>query len=110
MPISVIEIGRRLAKLRKVPARDTGEDWTQARVARQLGIAPNMIYRLEYGGASIANLSKLLEFYYNQGFDTNWVMVSDNSSVRMYREVKPADQELMQTLQKLKEILNNTFP
>ena len=110
MSISVIEMGTRLAKLRKALARESGQDWTQARVAQQLGIAPNMIYRLEYGGGSLENLAKLLEFYYNQGFDTNWVMVSDNSSIPMYREVKPADQELMQTLQKLKEILNNTFP
>jgi hypothetical protein len=37
-------------------------------------------------------------------------MVSDNSSIPMYQEVKPADQELMQALQKLNEILNNKFP
>jgi len=110
MSMSVVEIGRRLAELRKALSRDTGEDWTQPRVAHELGIAPNMIHRLEYGGGSLENLSKLIEFYYDKGFNIAWVMVSDNSSIRMYREDKPSDKELMQTLKKLHDLLNNTFP
>ena len=83
----------------------------QPRVAQELGIATNMIHRLEkYGGGSLENLTKLIEFYYEKGFNMEWVVLSDNSSVRMYREVKPCDKELMQTLKKLHEMLNNTFP
>jgi hypothetical protein len=91
MPLSVIEMGTRLAKLRKALARDSGQDWTQARVAQQLGIAPDMMCRLEYGGGSMENLGKLIDFYYGKGFNIDWLMVSDNSSIPMYREVKPAN-------------------
>ncbi len=105
------EVGRRLAELRKALSRDTGEEWTQPKIAQQVGVLPNIIHRLEkYGSGSLENLTKLIEFYYNKGFDTNWVMLPDNSSVRMYREAKPSDQELMQTLKKLRDILNNSFP
>ena len=105
------EVGRRLAELRKALSRDTGEDWTQPMVAEQVGVNPNTIHRLEkHGSGNMENLTKLLMFYYDKGFDTNWVMLPDNSSVRMYREAKPSDQELMQTLKKLHEMLNNTFP
>ena len=106
-----VEVGRRLAELRKALSRDTGEEWTQPKIAQQVGVLPNIIHRLEkYGSGSLENLTKLIEFYYDKGFDTNWVMLPDNSSVRMYREAKSSDKELMQTLKKLRDILNNSFP
>ena len=105
--MSVVEIGRRLAELRKALSRDTGQEWTQPRIARQLGVSSNMIHRLEYGGGSLENLGKLLDFYHQQGFNIQWVMVSDNTSIGMYRPDSASEQELRQTLEKLNKILNN---
>lgn len=80
------ETGKRLVELRKTLSRDSGEEWTQPRLARKLGLSQNVLHRLEHGSGSIENLGKLIEFYYDKGFNIRWVMAADNRSIRMYRE------------------------
>jgi len=109
MSVSVLEMGKRLLELRKVLSRDSGEEWTQPRIAQELGLTQNAVHRLEYGGGSIENLGKLLDFYHFKGYNIQWVMVSDNRSIRMYRDDKVSDQELLQTLEKLTKLINHKF-
>lgn len=109
MSVSVSEMGKRLLELRKALSRDSGEEWTQPRLARELGLSQNVIHRLEHGSGSIENLLILLHFYHIKGYNTEWVITLDNRSVRMYREDKTSDQELMQILVKLNKVLNNKF-
>jgi len=109
MSVSVLEMGKRLAELRKVLSRDSGEEWTQFRIAQELGLTQSVIHRLECGSGSIENLLILLHLYHIKGYNTQWLITLDNSSVRMYREDKTSDQELMQILEKLNKVLNNKF-
>ena len=109
MSVSVLEMGKRLLELRKALSRDSGEEWTQPRIAQELGLTQNAIHRLEYGGGSIENLGNLLDFYHLKGYNIQWVMVSDNSSIRMYRDDKVSDQELLQALEKLTQLIHNKF-
>ena len=109
MSMSVLEMGKRLLELRKVLSRDTGEEWTQPRIAQALGLTQNAIHRLEYGGGSIENLLIVLNFYHNKGYNTQWAIADDNRSIRMYREDKSSDQELIQALENLTKIIHNKF-
>lgn len=107
--MSPTEIGKRLVEFRKTLTRDTGEEWTQPRIAQELGLSQNAIHRLEHGSGSMENLSRLLDFYHNKGYNVQWVMVSDNSKVRMYLDDKASDQEVMQSLQNLTKIIISKF-
>ena len=103
------ELGNRLLELRKALSRASGEDWTQPKIGQAVGLSQNAIHRLERGTGSIVNLSLILDFYHNKGYNVQWVMALDNHSIPMYREDSSSDQELMQTLEKLNKILNNKF-
>jgi DNA-directed RNA polymerase specialized sigma subunit len=109
MSVSVLEMGRRLTELRKVLSRDSGQEWTRAGIAQESGLTQSVIHRLEGGSGSIENLLILLHFYHIKGYNTQWVITLDNSSVRMYRADKSSDQELIQTLEKLNTIIKTKF-
>jgi len=83
-----LEVGIRLIELRKALSRDTGQEWTPARLAQESGLSEKVIHRLEDSNGSMPNLTKLLTFYHNKGFNINWVITTDNSSIPMYREGK----------------------
>ncbi|GAB3307729.1 hypothetical protein [Hymenobacter tenuis] len=80
--MSKTTIGKRLARLRDELAV-TGEDpWTQARVAQEAGLTQNMVARLEQSGAgSIEAFVALILFYYQRGYNINWILLPDNSMV-----------------------------
>ena len=88
MQSEYLKMGERFAELRKVLSRDSGEEWTQPRLAKKLRVSQEVIHRLERGSGSIENLAKLVEFYHDKGFNMRWVMAADNSSIGMYRDKK----------------------
>jgi len=103
------ELGNRLHELRKALTRDSGEEWTQPKIGQAVGLSQNAIHRLEYGTGSIVNLSLILDFYHNKGYNVQWVMALDNHSIGMYREDKLPDRELKQALETLNRIIHNKF-
>ena len=107
--MSPIEIGKRLVEFRKTLTRDSGQEWTQPRIAQELGLSQNAIHRLEHGSGSMENLSLILDFYHNKGYNVQWVMVADNSKIRMYLDDKASDKELLQSLANLTKIIHTKF-
>jgi hypothetical protein len=83
-----LEVGIRLIDLRKALSKDSGEEWTPARLAKESGLSEKVINGLEDSTGSMPNLTKLLTFYHNKGFNVKWVITTDNSSIPMYREDK----------------------
>ena len=75
-------IGKRLAQLRNELACPGEDAWTQARVAQTVGLTQNMVSRLESEGkGSMEALMSLLLFYYQHGYNLNWVLAEDNSTL-----------------------------
>ncbi len=101
------ELGNRLFELRKALTRDTGEDWTQPRIGKAVGLSQNAIHRLEHGTGSIVNLSLILDFYHNKGYNVQWVMALDNSNIRMYRDNKLPAKELKQALENFTKLIDS---
>ncbi len=100
------ELGRRLTELRKALSRDTGEDWTQPRIGKEVGLSQNAIHRFERGTGSIVNLSLILDFYHKKGYNVQWVMALDNRDIKMYRDNKLPAKELKQALENLTKIID----
>jgi transcriptional regulator with XRE-family HTH domain len=75
-------IGKRLALLRDELALPGEEPWTQSRLASELGLQLNMIGRLERSGAgSIEAFVTLLIFYLQRGYNINWILLPNNSTI-----------------------------
>lgn len=109
MPAVKREIGKRLVELRKTLSKDSGTDWTQPMLSQELKLSQNIIQRLEQGSGSIDNLITILDFYHNKGFNTQWAIATDNSKIRMYREDKSSDQDVIKALEKLNKIITNKY-
>lgn len=76
-------IGRRLAFLRKDLSSSSGsEDWSQGRVGKATGLTQNGVMRLENSGhGSLEGLVKMLLFYYKHGYNLNWILAPDNTTL-----------------------------
>lgn len=76
-------VGQRLTKIREELGKHYGEaDWTQAAVARRIGLTQNIVWRIEQGeGGKIENWLKLMGVYESQGYNLNWVLTRHNGQV-----------------------------
>jgi transcriptional regulator with XRE-family HTH domain len=107
-------IGERLAELRETLAADDPQsNWTQRKVASELGVSQNIIARLEKGLGSIDSLILLIWFYHSKGYSMHWLFVEDNSAASKYRKDEEgrntavALQKLMQLDGTLKSIIQD---
>jgi hypothetical protein len=85
-------LGERLRHLRATLAAEAFDPkaWPRARVAREAGMSGAALARLEDTSNSTAtNLSALLRFYQDQGFNLAWVLAPDNKGIplRAFRDI-----------------------
>lgn len=85
-------LGERLRQLRTTLAEEAFDPkaWPRARVAREAGVSGAALARLEdTGNSTAANLSALLHFYQDQGFNLAWVLTPDNEGIplRTFRDI-----------------------
>jgi len=80
-------LGERLRQLRTTLAEEAFDSkaWPRARVAREAGVSGAALARLEdTGNSTAANLSALLRFYQDQGFNLAWVLTPDNEGIPLH--------------------------
>jgi transcriptional regulator with XRE-family HTH domain len=76
----------RLTELREDLTKRTDEKWPMRKVAQGAGITQNMIERIEAGkGGTMEAYLALFNFYYNKGYNLNWLLITDNSDFSKYR-------------------------
>ncbi len=99
------EIGRRLIEFRKALSAETGTEWSQRRLAKQLSLTQNVILRAEKGMGSLHNIVRLLLFYHSRGYSMNWVLVPDNSHIPM-KKVSPEEvqEEMGEKMEKIQSL------
>lgn len=74
-------IGKRLAFLRKEISSGK-EDWSQGKVGKAVDMTQNSIMRLENTGhGSLEGLLKLVLFYHARGYNLNWILAPDNTTL-----------------------------
>lgn len=101
-------VGERFEELRATLYRDSGEKWSQTKLATHLDLTQNIIYRLEQGSGSLENLVQVMLFFHAKGFDLFWMIAPDNTSLPKYRQIKGQPQgnpEIIQTLEKLNNLI-----
>lgn len=76
-------VGKRLAIIREELGKHYGEaEWTQAAVAKRIGLTQNIVWRIEQGeGGKIENWLKVMGVYESQGYNLNWVLTKNNGQV-----------------------------
>ena len=76
-------VGKRLAIIREELGKHYGEaGWTQAAVAKRIGLTQNIVWRIEQGeGGKIENWLKVMGVYESQGYNLNWVLTKNNGQV-----------------------------
>jgi len=82
-----LPLGERLRQLRTTLAAEAFDPqaWPRARVAREAGVSGAALARLEdTGNSTAANLSALLRFYQDQGFNLAWVLAPDNEGIPLH--------------------------
>jgi transcriptional regulator with XRE-family HTH domain len=105
------QIGQRLAELRKTLAADSGQDLPQTKLAQELNVTQDVVYRLEKGTGSIENLTKILLYYHHKGYNMLWVLVPDNEDLPKYQcdyqntQNTTANPEVLKALEKLSSLL-----
>jgi hypothetical protein len=106
---SLKHIGQRIAELRATLSSDTGEKWSQPKLARELGLTQDIIYRLEQGSGSLDNFIKVLLFFHSKGFDLFWMIAPDNTSLPKYRQIKEQplqeNPEIIKALEKMSNLI-----
>lgn len=107
---SLKQIGQRIAELRITLSNDTGVKWSQPKLAKELGVTQDIIYRLEQGSGSMDNLVKVLLFYHTKGFDLFWMIAPDNSAIPKYRQITEQstlneNSELVKALEKMNNLI-----
>ncbi len=85
-------LGERLSELRAHLAAEEFDPnaGSRARVAREAGLSPGALARLEKAGTgTAAALAALLSFYQDQGFNLAWVLASAHAGVplRAFRDI-----------------------
>jgi len=105
------QIGRRLALLREELACPGEDAWSQGKLADETGLTRNMVLRLEkLGNGSMEGLLALLFFYYQRGYNLNWLLAPDNSTVskmQLSDDKKSIDARLvLEKLLAYKEVLD----
>ncbi|TVT36778.1 helix-turn-helix domain-containing protein [Hymenobacter setariae] len=57
-------------------------EWTQAAVAKRIGLTQNIVWRIEQGeGGKIENWLKVMGVYESRGYNLNWVLTKNNGQV-----------------------------
>jgi len=81
----LILLGQRLAELRDTLSEITGVTWSQDKVAKELNVTKNVIFRLERGQGSITKFLNLLLFYHDQGLNIFWAIDLGNPHISKLR-------------------------
>jgi hypothetical protein len=108
------KIGRRLTQLRSELAGDGETAWPQVRLAEAVGLSTNQVARLEQSGAgSVEAFVTVLLFYNSRGYNLNWIMRPDNSTVSklmVTETMNPVDLGLVQRkAHELKQVIDNSI-
>ncbi len=92
MELKPEDVGRRLAQLRAELSKQSEENWTQERLARELNLAQSIIAKAEQGKGSLPNMIQILVFYKKQGFSIDWVLDEKPSQEFPVRTEQPQNQ------------------
>jgi transcriptional regulator with XRE-family HTH domain len=106
-------LGERFTELREDLASRTGEKWPMRKVAQAAGITQNMIERIEAGrGGMMETYVALFNFYFEKGYNLNWLLVTDNSEFSKYRVPENSNtiqiEKLLLKIEKFKTEMNIT--
>lgn len=96
MTLTPEEIGQRFAQLRAELSRQSGQTWSQDKLAKELGVAQSIIAKAEKGKGSLTNIIQMMVFFKDQGFNLDWLMTPDNTHIPT-RRTEITDAESLKT-------------
>ncbi|TPG58000.1 hypothetical protein [Hymenobacter nivis] len=105
--MSAVNIGERLTQLRAMLAAESlvPGAWPRTRLAREAGVSPAALTRLESTGrGSMDVLAAVLHFYQGMGVNMAWVLTPDNADIPVQ---KPRDTFQDEKLPRARQPLTN---
>ncbi len=77
MKLTPEEIGKRFAQLRSELSKQDGQNWSQAKVAKEIGVLQSVISKAEQGKGSLTNIIQIMVFFRDKGFSMDWLMSNE---------------------------------
>lgn len=79
MKLTPEEIGKRFAQLRTELSKQDGENWSQAKLAKEIGVLQSVVAKAEQGKGSLTNIIQIMVFFKDKGFSMDWLMSSEDN-------------------------------